>query len=494
MHREIYKSQVSGVYQLKILCTMAESIRLAGGTTDVASQLDSRSRSANPPVGRCDRTDWFSFGITTVIALVMYLSTLAPDVTLEDSGMLSVTAMYAGVPSPPGYPAWTIYSWLFVKLLPFSNIAWRVAVGSAVATAVACGLVALMVSRCGPILFADVPAFIRLKPLEQKWLRGVCGAVAGLLLAFSGIVSDIALIAEIWALSLLLFVSILHLVTHWVFDPERRWPLFTVFFVFGLLLTSSQEMIVTLPGLIGAVMLSDHKLGRDLALTFLPLAAIVTAGFQWGLWIVFPTRLNWPMLGGFAFAFLFGIAVAVRTRGVGSEWRVAMLCAVSFLSGLAFYLYIPIASMTNPPVNWGYPRTVEGFFHVLARGQFERAIPTDNLRRFVGQLWICAKVLPTQVGWPCLVFAGLAICSLHRMSRTGRLWMLGLVAVWLGVVPLMVAELNPPPDRAAQELIALYFTAAHALFALWAGVGLTLLGALMARVEGSHPTQARQKF
>ena len=92
-------------------------------------------------VARLDRADGLSFAITSLLAFSVYLLTLAPDVTLEFSGLMSTGAMYAGVPHPPGYPVWTLYSWCFTKLLPFSNIAWRVAVGSAVASALACGLV-----------------------------------------------------------------------------------------------------------------------------------------------------------------------------------------------------------------------------------------------------------------------------------------------------------------------------------------------------------------
>jgi hypothetical protein len=69
------------------------------------------------------RTDWLSFGLTAVVVLVVYLRTLAPEVTLRYSGVLSTSAKYAGVPQPPGYPVWTLYSWLFATLLPFSNIA-----------------------------------------------------------------------------------------------------------------------------------------------------------------------------------------------------------------------------------------------------------------------------------------------------------------------------------------------------------------------------------
>src|SRR6266436_3069120 len=94
------------------------------------------------------RVDWLSFGLATVLTLIVYLWTLAPEVTLEMSGILSTAAMYGGVAHPPGFPLWTLYSWLFTKLLPFSNIAWRVAVSSAVASALTCGVIVLLVSRC----------------------------------------------------------------------------------------------------------------------------------------------------------------------------------------------------------------------------------------------------------------------------------------------------------------------------------------------------------
>ena len=72
------------------------------------------------------RVDWFTFSITTLLVFIGYWWTLAPDMTCEDSGELAVASMYAGVPHPPGYPVWTIYSWLFTKLFPISNIAYRV--------------------------------------------------------------------------------------------------------------------------------------------------------------------------------------------------------------------------------------------------------------------------------------------------------------------------------------------------------------------------------
>src|SRR6266498_5197301 len=103
------------------------------------------AKPVTPPLLR--KIDWLTFGITPLIVFIGYYLTLAPDLSLEDSGELAVGSFYAGVPHPPGYPVWTIFTWLFTVIFPFSNIAWRVALVSAVSGALACGLVGLIVSR-----------------------------------------------------------------------------------------------------------------------------------------------------------------------------------------------------------------------------------------------------------------------------------------------------------------------------------------------------------
>jgi hypothetical protein len=57
--------------------------------------------------------------------------------------------------------------------------------------------------------------------------------------------------------------------------------------------------------------------------------------------------------------------------------------------GLSLYLYVPLASLANPPINWGYPRTAEGFAHTLTRGQYESVRPTDSFSRYAEQLAAC---------------------------------------------------------------------------------------------------------
>ena len=79
-------------------------------------------------------------------------------------------------------------------------------------------------------------------------------------------------------------------------------------------------------------------------------------------WFLFYCGLN--------FAFL-ALAWALLPRG--RTVAIATLCAEA---GVAFYGYMPIASDTHPPMNWGYPRTWTGFKHAISRGQYEKISPT----------------------------------------------------------------------------------------------------------------------
>lgn len=50
--------------------------------------------------------------------------------------------------------------------------------------------------------------------------------------------------------------------------------------------------------------------------------------------------------------------------------------------GVAFYIYMPIASDGNPPMNWAYTRTWEGFKHGITRGQYEAIAPLNPFTNF----------------------------------------------------------------------------------------------------------------
>src|SRR6266704_69933 len=112
------------------------------------------------------KSDWWTMWLTFGVMGVIYFLTLAPEVTLEDSGELVTGSYYAGIPHPPGYPVWTIYSWLWTALIPVGNIAWRVALAEATAGAISCGLLSFLVSRGSSMLMEGIE---ELKSMTGKW-------------------------------------------------------------------------------------------------------------------------------------------------------------------------------------------------------------------------------------------------------------------------------------------------------------------------------------
>src|SRR5262249_52943366 len=66
------------------------------------------------------------------------------------------------------------------------------------------------------------------------------------------------------------------------------------------------------------------------------------------------------------------------------------------------------------------------------------------------------------------------------MQRRERAWLIGVTAIYLCLGVLLLILLNPPPDRQAQGLVRVFFTASHTCIALLVGYGLTIIAAYMA--------------
>jgi len=210
--------------------------------------------------------DWISFAVTTLLVFVGYYLTLAPDLTLEDSGELAVGSMYAGVPHPPGYPVWTLYTWLFTVLVPFSNIAWRVALSSAVAAALASGFLALITSRGSSLILESIDAFKNIDRRSENWLCIVAGWVAGMLIGFNGFMWSQAVIVEVYTLSVLSLVLTFVFLMLWLYEPDRiRWLALTGF-MFGICFTNHQTLICAAMGIEVLIAFARPRLGRLLFL------------------------------------------------------------------------------------------------------------------------------------------------------------------------------------------------------------------------------------
>jgi thioredoxin-like negative regulator of GroEL len=485
-----------------------------------------------PPLFR--KIDWVAMAIAFGVVWIIYFLTLAPELTLEDSGELCTGSFYAGIPHPPGYPFWAIYSWLWTQLLPIGNVAWRVEVGEATAAAMACGLVAFIVSR-GSSMFME--GIEELKNLTGKWENAICvvsGTVSGLLLGLGSVmwgesvaINRISLFGVPWVMIVLVCLL------RWIYAPQQWRYLFCGMFFFGICATIHQTLLVAAMGIEVVIAAAHPRLGRNVFLgniilflagwiaqntgltTMLDTAQMVKLIFNFVgfasiaayIWFAILTKetlkelcLDMALAAFVLFATLalskgalFGLLavaslatflwLAWQTRKIGFEWLVAITLGLLWILGASFYFYEPIAGMTNPPMQWGYPRTVEGFFHALSRGQYEKANPTDLFNdptRFITQLGMLIADIAGEFNWLVIFVAMVPLLFFFKMKKRERAWTLGLSAIYLCIGLLLVILMNPSADRQSADLIKVFFASSHAVIAVMFGYGLALSAAYMA--------------
>lgn len=143
---------------------------------------------------------------------------------------------------------------------------------------------------------------------------------------------------------------------------------------------------VVLVGGLGVLFLLGATVPRGLFFA-LPVAAVQISAFvllrkggmnglthpsTWWFW--------WPIIWNFL---LIGMAWLMLPNG-----RTVALTSLFAELGVSFYIYMPIVSdLRNPPMNWGYPRTWEGFKHAITRGQYEKIAPSDVFdKKFLFQI------------------------------------------------------------------------------------------------------------
>ena len=146
--------------------------------------------------------------------------------------------------------------------------------------------------------------------------------------------------------------------------------------------------------------------------------------------------------------------------------------------GVSFYAYMPIVSdLRNPPMNWGYPRTWEGFKHALMRGQYEAIgfqMPTwagisgyfkDVMVQFTDVLALLALVPFAAGHW---------IVKKENRKAFWQ-WMVPAVACFLLMSVLLIGLANVKGDVQDGFIQKVKFISSHAMIALWIGYGLVFV-------------------
>ncbi|MDD2707066.1 MAG: DUF2723 domain-containing protein [Verrucomicrobiae bacterium] len=473
------------------------------------------------------RKDWLSFWITTLVTFAVYLFTLAPSVSLEDSGEFLTASYHLGVPHPPGYPIWTISSYLFAHLIPYGEIAWRVNLMSAFYGALAAGILSLLTSKLAVRLwnleqFKDFDLGI----VSRESLVQAVSVVAGLVFAFTDTMWAQAVITEVYSMNSFFFTLLCLLTLRWFDSPGQwRWPSLISLFV-GIGITNHQTILVAAPAFMLALFFIDEELFCDTC----PLAAIVcaTLAIRGGFWFM------WPLAAGLLAAYLlllfknlahlglrhvlclfFSLLIGVLLQigldfmfnsernmvlwkyltcvlcfitlllvvwlivchmsGEGNALRAAapfLLSTLMFLAGSSLYLYMPLSSATNPPMNWGYTKTIDGFRHHILREQYERIETKRPLPDLVEQYVMFFDDLRENFTAPLVVTAVLPLFFIPFLRRRDAEYMAFTISCFFLMGFALVYLLNPKFDDQSRFICRVFYGLAHGVFSLWVGLGL----------------------
>jgi len=188
--------------------------------------------------------------------------------------------------------------------------------------------------------------------------------------------------------------------------------------------------------------------------------------------IVHPTHFTFAV---YLFLNLLGFLLAYFLLPRG---RAVALTALCLQLGIAFYGFMPIASEFNPPMNWGYPRTWEGFKHALTRGQYEKIIPTSIFSRsFIIQVGEYLADLRNQFTLPLAVLGFLPFTAFGLRFGKIRFRLLNATLFLAGLITILglVEEYTTPVLAKALFLSPLYYLSAGLILSLLV-VGAFMLG------------------
>lgn len=380
-----------------------------------------------------------------IASLVVYTCTLAPAVTLVDSGELIVAARSLGVAHPPGFPLYVLLAHL-ATLVPISSVAVRVNFASALFAALASSVVALVVietmisarlsqstdnarkkaerGKRGKKTAAPAQPLNDAAPRSSFVLVVSC-LVSGLLLAFSRTLWAYATIAEVYTLNSLLILTIFLLMFRWrrlFIEATRRQS--------GA--PSLREESKSALGSDGAATANNRPSpSRPVALSpphplapSPPHSSLYAAAFLFGLALGVHHVSVGLMLPAFA-------ALVFATEGIGffRSRRFIYAALFAFAGLFVVYAYLPLAASRSPIMNWGDPRTFERLWWQVTGKQYQ-VFFSYSVGTMASQFVGFIKLVAREFGpWWLPAGPALAIAGLVAVFRRDKamFWFLALV-------------------------------------------------------------------
>ncbi len=304
-----------------------------------------------------------------LVSFAVYIMTLSPGVSWahhsEDSGDLITACWTLGIPHPTGYPLFCMTGWIWSHVVAIGTVAWRMNLFSAFWGALAAALTVRAVWAGFSLLEVNIQSRL------TSFLKAVASVSSGLLLAFATDVWKLSVVTEVYSLNLF-------------FTALIGWILI--------------ELLIIAKNIDEGK--NSGELGRRRG------RLILWLGLSWGLAMA-NHLTSLFLLPGILVVWIFGkVHPKPKEIGTGLLW---------LSIGLLTYLYLPIRSSMNPPLDWGNPETAENFLWVVSGRQFRM---------------LMYSMLPFQM-----------LNQIMRYSSIpGELGSIGALAAMLGLIKLLLAR------------------------------------------------------
>jgi hypothetical protein len=314
-----------------------------------------------------------------VVALTVYMLTLAPTVVFWDVGEFIAAAKMMQVPHPPGSPLFLLLTRL-AMMVPFAaDQAVRAHALSAVMSALGVMFLYLVIVRV-ILNFRGVPETV----VEKVGVYG--GAVIGALsLAFGTTYWDNSIEAEVYGASMFFLSAIMWLVMRW----RERWEvegnekyLLLIAYLIGLSLGVHLLALLAIFPVLMVVYFRRYEYSLGSFLKFVGVAVVV-------FWVVYPGIVKYVpgmMDGEFGgqksevIKYLPWVIIGAACYGVYRTYQkkqrlaqVALLSVVLIFLGYTTYTSVLIRSNAKPPMNENDPSTLARLTSYLGREQYGEA-------------------------------------------------------------------------------------------------------------------------
>ncbi|CAM9699721.1 unnamed protein product [Choristocarpus tenellus] len=271
-----------------------------------------------------------------MITFAVYLSTVAPGIAGGDSGELVAESCHLGTIHPPGYPLLTLLNYAVIQILPGLLMAAGLRPGAGTdgraSPAWCANALAALFGALSAVCIAHAIALLckRLNPTlgrTSSWpshiIMSLASVSGGALLAFSPLVWQYSVTAEVFALNNFLVALIICLTLCFARNRTRNRAAFGAL-TCGLALSNQHTAV----------------------LCILPLA----------LWVAWQLSV-------------------CRCRHHPKPWRtltVDLSClTISFFMGITPYAYLPLAAHISPQSgSWGDVTNWSGLLHHIRRGDY----------------------------------------------------------------------------------------------------------------------------